>query len=45
VAAVGVLVVLARFPKYFIGAVVVAVLFLLLRPRMRTGDTHKRRTG
>jgi len=45
VAAVGVLIVLARFPRYLIGAVIVAILILLLRPRMRAPDGRNRRAG
>lgn len=45
VAAVGVLIVLARFPRYFLGAVIVAVLVLLLRPRMRAPDGGRRKPG
>lgn len=41
-AAVGVLIVLVRFPKYFVGAAIVAGLVLLLRPRVGTPEKRRR---
>ena len=45
VAVIGVLIVMARFPRYLVGAVIVAVLFLFLRPRMQAPGTDRRRAN
>ncbi|MBL9121993.1 MAG: hypothetical protein JNG90_00040 [Planctomycetaceae bacterium] len=45
VATIGVLFVLARFPRYLVAAVVVAILFLFLRPRMNSPGSRGRRAG
>jgi hypothetical protein len=41
----GVLIVLTRFPRYFVGAVIVAVLLVILRPRMQSPEGKRRRAG
>jgi len=45
VAVIGVLIVLARFPRYLVAAVIVAILFLFLRPRMQSPGTGRRRAN
>jgi hypothetical protein len=45
VAVVGVLIVMARFPRYLVAAVIVAILFLFLRPRMQSPGTDRRRVN
>ena len=45
VAVIGVLIVLARFPRYLVAAVIVAILFLFLRPRMQSPGPDRRRAN
>lgn len=45
VTAVGVLIVLVRFPKFFVVAAIVGALVLLLRPRMQSPPKRSRRAG
>lgn len=40
---VAVLIVLVRFPRFLIGAIIVGIMLLLLRPRVRAADSAKRK--